>query len=438
MLLSVVLAPDAADPAAWLRRLGSPDVNDREAATTALLSLGRAAMPVLTAARDDADPGLRSRVLELCTRIEAAALGQATRVRLEVRDRPIVQVVWELSQAAGLPLKPARPERFRDESWRQRRVSVTTPGAVPFWQAFELLRAAGGIGMADWQVTAGTAGTGPASLSGAFRAQLLGIRRHRHLEFGKKASPFLETWTRPTPTRSGDVGPAVGPTWETFHVQLWVLPEPGGRIIDLDRPMLDSPGSRFRPTEATPWVRLALDEQGRSLRPEVSEPRGQIVAGNRGTELTIEAPLVMPDPRAHRLGRLEVSVPLTLIARRQDPIEFPLAGASSRSFRGSGASLMFPVVKPTLPAVVEVIITPDPPLGFPPARILSHVGELQFYDAQRKLLNPAVSASRAAFLSGQRLSFQFGVGEIPDRAQYTGRVQAGIVAVFRFADLPLP
>jgi hypothetical protein len=314
---------------------------------------------------------------------------------------------------------------------------MTTPGAIPFWQSFELLREAGGIGIADWQVTAGTAGTGPVALSGAFRAQLVGIRRHRHLQFGQKASPFLETWSRPTPTRSGDVGPAIGPTWETFRVRLWVLPEPGGRIIDLDRPMLDSPGLRFRPIEATPRVSLALDERGRSLRPEMPEPRGQIVAGNRGTELTVEAPLVMPDPPAHPLSRLEVSLPLTLIARRQDPIEFPLAGASSRSFGGSGALLMFPVVKPTVPAVVEVIVTPDPPLGFPTDRILSHVGELQFYDAQRKLLNPAVS-SRGGLFGGRRLSFQFGVGEIPDRARYTGRVQAGIVAVFRFRDLLLP
>jgi hypothetical protein len=118
MLMSLVLAPEAADPSAWLRRLGSPDVNDRKAATAALLALGRHAMPVLTAARDDADPGPRSRVLELCTRIEAASLGQATLVRLEVRDRPIVQVVSELSQAAGLPLKPAPPNG-----------SGTSPGA---------------------------------------------------------------------------------------------------------------------------------------------------------------------------------------------------------------------------------------------------------------------------------------------------------------------
>jgi hypothetical protein len=144
--------------------------------------------------------------------------------------------------------------------------------------------------------------------------------------------------------------------------------------------MLDTPGLRFRPTEATPWASLALDDQGRSLRPDLPEPKGQIVAGNRGTELTVEAPLVMPDPPAHRLSRLEVSLPLTMIARRQDPIEFPLAGSSSRLFRGSRASLMFPVVKPTVPAVVGVIVTPDPPLGFPPDRIFSHVGEVQFYD----------------------------------------------------------
>ena len=422
IVVAVALGQAAPDPAALVRRLGSSDVAEQKAAAAALLESGRAAMPALMAAREADDAGLRSRVLELCTRIEGVSVGGATRVRLELRDVPIDRAIAALGEATGRKLELRRPEPGDEDDGaiRRRRVTLVTPGEVPFWEAFEAIRRAAGLEIvflgSPLQLGFEKPGTesGPVSISGAFRGQLLGVRRDRRLELGK-ATRGIERSSRAVPTRGGDVGPAVGPARETFVARLWVHPEPGARIIpvplELDPRLPPGPGLKYRPGPP-PFAGRAEDEQGRSLRPAGPSPVGTLVASNGYTEYVVEAPLSMPDPPGHRLARLEISVPFTLVGERQDPIDVRLAGARGRSVRGSGATLTIAAARRAEPSTREVTVTPDPPLGSGPETIRSRPGQLQFFDEQGNLLRPTVTETNAYF-GGRRLTCRFRGRRIP-------------------------
>ncbi len=350
-----------------------------------------------------------------------------------------------LGKAAGWPIRLAQADRPRELAIERRRITLVTPGDVSFWEAFEMLCRKSGLALdrlgAVWELDfkEPSPPPGPASISGAFRGELLGVKRYRRLEFGK-AKPGIEYYSRAVPTRRGEVGPELGPTRETFMAILVVYPEPTARILDLPLEMNPTippgPGLRFRPGNS-PFASRADDEQGRSLCPGEPKPPSMLAGSNRFTEFRIEAPLSMPDPPSRRLRRLEISVPFSLVGQRRDPIDVPLAGSSGRGVRGSGAMLTITTAKLTDPALVEVIVTPDPPLGRAPAAIRSRIGEASFLDEKGNLLRPSVSESNALF-GGRRLTCRFGTGQSPATLRYSGLIQADIVAIFRFAGIPLP
>jgi hypothetical protein len=443
--VAVVVGQVASDPAELVRRLGSTDVAEQKKAAAALLASGRAAMPALLAAREATDAGLRSRVLELCTRIEAASIGRATRVRLELRDVPVDRAIAALWEAVGQKLGPPEPDDGHAEAFHRLRITLITPGEVPFWEAFEAMRRQAGLGQSYpgwlWHLDLEKPGSesGPVSISGPFRGQLLGVRRHRRLELGK-ATRGIERFTRAVPTRGGGVDPRVGPARETFVVRLWVHPEPGARLVELpfeQNPRIPpGPGLKYRPGW-TSSVTRAEDERGRSLRPTEPTPVGMLGGSNQFTEYLAEAPLVMPDPPSRSLERLEVSVPFFLIGERRDPIDVRLAGASGRSVRGSGATLTIVAAKPADPVTLQVTTTPDPPLGTGSEAIRSRLGQPEFFDEKGNLLRPSVSETNYYF-GGKRLTCRFRAGETPATLRYAGLVQVDTLAVFRFAGIPLP
>jgi hypothetical protein len=445
VMIAFVVGQAASDPAELVRRLGSSDAADQKRATAALLASGRAAIPALLAAREADDAGLRSRVLEVCTLIEAASLGQATRVRLALRDAPIERALAALEAAVGPDAGSLALDAGNGDASRQRRITFVTPGEVPFWEAFESIRRAAGLGQSYpgslWHLESEKSGSesGPVSISGPFRGQLLGFRRERHLELGQ-ATRGIERYTRAVPTRRGDVGPPAGPAQETFVARVWVHPEPGARIIDLPLEMnpriSPGPGLKYRPGPA-PFVSRAEDERGRSLRPLEPNPMGTLMASNHYTEYVIEAPLAMPDPPSRRLERLEVSVPFSFIGERRDPIDVRIAGASGQSVRGSGATLMIAAARPADPSTLQVTVTPDPHRGTAPELIRSRPGQPQFFDEKGTLLKPSVSESNSLF-GGKRLTCRFGAGESPATLHYAGLVQVDTIAVFRFPGIPLP
>jgi hypothetical protein len=445
VLIAVAVGQVASDPSELVRRLGSADVAEQRRAAAALIESGRTAMPALMAARGVGDTGLQTRVQEICTRIEAASVSRATRVRLELRDVPIDRAIAALGEAAGAKLKLPEPDPGDDETRRQRRITLVTPGEVPFWEAAEMMRHAAGVA----PVSMGSARqldfekpgseSGPVSVSGPFRGQLLGVQHHRRLELGK-ATRGIERSTRAVPSRGGEGNPRVGPTRETLVVRLWIYPEPGARFLSLppemNPPLPPGPGLNYRPGW-TSFVSRAEDEQGRSLRPAGPKPAGTLGGAVGFTAFVVEVPLAMPDPPSRRLDRLEISVPFSFLGERKDPIDVRLAGEPGRQVRGSGATLTILGAKPADPSTFEVIVTPDPPLGRDPESIRSRPGQPRFLDEKGKLLRPTVSESNA-FLGGKRWTCRFPAGESPATLRYAGIVQADVVAVFRFSGVPLP
>jgi hypothetical protein len=445
VLIAIAVGQVASDPSELVRRLGSADVAEQKRAAAALIDSGRTAMPALMAARGVGDVGLQTRVQEICTRIEAASVGRATRVRLELRDVSIKQAIAALEKFAGVKMELAEPDVRDDEAMWRRRITLITPGEVPFWEAVEMMHRAAGLAPAvmgsarhlDFEKPGSE--SGPVSVSGPFRGQLFGVRHYRRLELGK-ATRGIERSTRAVPNRGGEGNPRVGPTRETLEVRLWVHPEPGARFLSLppemNPPLPPGPGLNYRPGW-TSFVSLAEDEQGRSLRPVGPKPAGMLGGALSFTAFLVEVPLAMPDPPSRRLDRLEISVPFSFLGERQDPIDVRLAGAPGRTVRGSGATLTILGAKPADPSTFEVIVTPDPTLGHGLEAIRSRLGQPRFLDEKGKLLLPTMSESNT-FLGGKRWTCRFPAGESSATLRYAGIVQADIVAVFRFAGIPLP
>ena len=146
-------------------------------------------------------------------------------------------------------------------------------------------------------------------------------------------------------------------------------------------------------------------------------------------------------PVLHRPSRptphLEISAPFSFVEERQDPIDVRLAGASGRSFRGSGATLTITAAGRANPPAMEVTVTPDPPLRSGADLVRNRPGQVQFFDDKGTLLRPTVTET-PFFFGGKRLAVRFQPGESPATLHYAGIVQRDTAAVFRFDGIPLP
>jgi hypothetical protein len=127
---------DDPDPAELLTQLGSPRYADREAAGEALVKSGRAALPALAKACESGDPEVRQRALTIVAQIEAREVFDATRIRLDIRDRPLAEAANAIATASGMRLKPGVSERnpLGDSTWPERRVTLEAGEPVPLWK----------------------------------------------------------------------------------------------------------------------------------------------------------------------------------------------------------------------------------------------------------------------------------------------------------------
>jgi hypothetical protein len=110
--LIALQAVDDPDPLELVTRLGAPRYGDRETAGEALDKIGRAAVQALMKARESGDLEVRRRAETLIHRIEADELLHATRVRLDVRDRPLAEAVEVIAKASGMRLSRASAEEI--------------------------------------------------------------------------------------------------------------------------------------------------------------------------------------------------------------------------------------------------------------------------------------------------------------------------------------
>src|SRR5262249_20762331 len=81
----------------WIERLGSPDYRQRGEASRALAALGVPALPALRKALPHPDPEVRRRLEELVGTLEAKAAMAPKLVSLRIVNRPLKEVLAELS-----------------------------------------------------------------------------------------------------------------------------------------------------------------------------------------------------------------------------------------------------------------------------------------------------------------------------------------------------
>jgi hypothetical protein len=169
--LSTAVAEEAGGERAerLIARLGSGAFRDREAASRELDALGSAALEPLRRAAVSADPETRRRAGDLVRRIDerltSARILSAMLVEFDYRDRPLDDAVRDFARKAG-PADPTHQAQSISlhvsppNVFQNRRVTVATPGRIPFWDAVELFcRKAGlhewdGFSRLDTQPTA--------------------------------------------------------------------------------------------------------------------------------------------------------------------------------------------------------------------------------------------------------------------------------------------
>lgn len=339
VLLSVVGAAGS-DPSALVRRLGAPKYADREAASAAIEKLGPDALPALRVVRTSPDAEIRSRAVALVDRIENDLMVRPTPVVVDFRDESLDAVLAKLSERgrANLLLAP------RALALRDRRISLFRPDPVSFWEAVDLVAEAGGVELSGGLPKSSFANNSPGSVAltllpsvegftpppvsrhGPFRVTLLNVTHNKERNFG--GAPGV-----PPPDLAGERN---APESEQFYAGLQVLVEPRLTV------------SQNGPARLT----AAEDDRGNSLLPSQGAGAGflHVSAYNPfdlpgGAAIQTTLGLKFPERAGRTIRMLRGVVPVTLTARKGDPMVIPLASARGNSYHNPAAIVTIHEVK---------------------------------------------------------------------------------------------
>ena len=430
--------PQGDDPADLVKRLGAPRFAEREAAAARLVGLGRRALPALRVARSARDPEVLTRAADLTERIEGASLTSATMVRLDARNRPLNELLRDLSEQSGMrvTLGPAGPGDERP----RRPVTVTAPTPLPFWAALDRVCEAAGLhettGLPvsnpgrDPAVTlfyGAVRSSSPVWDSGPFRVSVVGAHYQRDVNF----PPVARGANVPAAAVGGIVN-------EQCYVQLQVTAEP--------RLLVGQTGS----------VRLseAVDDRGSDLNPdrggatasgEIRRQDSAYFGLGASASLHVQVPLNRPAQPGQALKSLKGSVPVQVSTRKPDPAVLKLNGTGPRSAENDDARVSLVEVRPgaenrPTTIVLEVAVKrngsaneANPGLPRGPA----HPSQVEVLDAQGRPLHwyQTQVEPDASRLTLSLLAFEHGE---PAEVRYYGLVRAETRVAFEFADVPMP
>jgi hypothetical protein len=120
-----------------VEQLGDEDYRVRDAAYKALEALGAKAIPALRRAKDHSDAEISRRVGILLPRLEHAVMVAPKRVTLNLKKKPLKQILDELTKQTG----------YKIQSWGgdDKLQYDLVCDNVPFWDAFERLSQAAGL-----------------------------------------------------------------------------------------------------------------------------------------------------------------------------------------------------------------------------------------------------------------------------------------------------
>ena len=447
-------------PAALVEQLGSPRYAQRQEATEALEKLGREALPALRSGRESKDPEVRQRVVALIEKIENALMVHPTMVALDFRDRPLPEVVRELSARSGMPMALV-PEN--NAIWQTRRVSLVEGRPVPFWTALDQLCRAGGLSHTIAFQNPGQGGRGsvvqlhhggaarsapaPTSDNGPFRVVIQGIHYQRDLRFGQGGAMFMPNGPI-VGGQGGGFGIPAGASRgvsEQFYIDMQVMAEPR---------MAVSQTGLLKIAEAT-------DDQDRSLLIPTA-PNGRIQNSgyygfsNGMMSVQLQAHLKYPEKPGKSIRKLKGALPVTVSARKDEPLVVTLAGAKGETFRNDDVALTVQDVKTEAQfnrTVIEMTIrpltTPSNTAGLNPgpagafifAGTNSPQNQIEIVDAQDRPYQQWFPSQTHGDDQETRVTLMLMPSENvgpPAKLRYFEMSKAQTEIPFEFTDVPMP
>lgn len=451
VVLLGVLGIAGSDPVSLVRRLGAPKYAEREIASAEIEKLGREALPALKAAKTASDAEIRSRAMDLVDRIENDLMVKPTLISLNFQGTTLSQALAKLSEKGQVNLTvPA--------SFKSRTIQVLRDEPVAFWQALELIGRAGGV-----ELGGGATGLGyyqpqrvptmalipslpnaqptPVSISGPFRVTLVGLNRHKEIDFTGGAGIGIQ----PMQARNFMNDPRVGRggSVEQFTAQLQVMAEPR---------MTVAPNGPVRLIEA-------VDELGNSLLTASPPPNAFVQnSGYSGFEaqggmaFPLSLSLRYPIDGGKLIRRLRGVMPVTVTSRKDEPLVIPLADSKGKTFQNAEASLTLHEVKidpVSRQTIIELTILPkqafDPNNGFGGNFMMRGQGlaqgPLEILDAQGRVFPQWYPSTQMQSPEGVRMSIRLTTGLLSGPAtqlRYYETSRANTNAEFEFIDVPMP
>lgn len=126
-----------------IEQLGDQDFKVREAAVRAIEKLGPEALPALRKAKDHPDPEVRRRVEKWIPEFETLEFVAPKLISMDVKDRPLHDVVKELAKQSGYKIE------FAKEDGRLQKAVSFKFDKLSFWEAFDKVCLAGGMTLSD-------------------------------------------------------------------------------------------------------------------------------------------------------------------------------------------------------------------------------------------------------------------------------------------------
>jgi hypothetical protein len=454
LVMLVVLGQfPAADPDSLIPRLGAPRYADREDAASALVRLGRRALPALRSARDDKDPEVRTRAISLINKIEGSLLTQPTMISLDVDDRPLPEVIKTVSEQAGVSLV-----LIPDNSplWASRKVTIHEPVPLPFWKAIDRLCEVarlqynfGMYGMSQGRQPSfplfdgGSARPAlPTVDSGPFRISIMALHYQRDVTFPANPQRFGQPFPPQRADPPGSDGPRFNPAvTESCYAQIQVQGEPRLSV---------SQNGSLKITEA-------VDDKGQSLVNTVARGAlAQRTAGylgiNASSFFQLQAVLSRPDRPGQVIRKLHGVLPITVATRKPNPLAVKLEGATGKTFRNDDVAVTVTEIRPlgnSRQTVIEMTIRPlsgtsgTPGLGQPDFVVQrpDAIGQtIEVSDGQGRLM-PWYQTSfdtETAHLSLTATPQALDGQATPTELRLFGMARAATEIEFEFNDLPLP
>ncbi len=436
-------AADDPETATLIQRLGSARADDRDAASAALESKGRAAwLPLRLASRDSRDAEVRTRASRLIPKIEHDLLTRPTLVTLDVRDQTIGEAIKTLGEKYHFDLT-GELDAVRENLLR--RLTIREEKPVPLLKALDRLCAAGGLRFGygvdtpfappkfffSNPMTFAPAGVlGPVSDAGPFRVKIL----------------------------------SVGYTLQRFRILDRSAVQDQQRFLDERSPLLlevlAEPRLMIKYHE-DPKILEAIDDQGQSLiLPPDPDDERMPSTDIPDSIFQIQINLKPRSRPGGTIRRLRGVIPVQVAELNLGPIIVPIAGSQGKSFDGPDAvvtvqSLQFDPSKGPLSIELRVRskfqdldVEPDKPAE--PGSIPPVPDSIPYLDRQiivldekgRRLYQLGNSCRwigpKEASVSIDDSPFDEGPRIIPAKLLFYGIIRTTAEIPFAFRDIPLP